>query len=84
MIKNFLDTHGNGFWLHGLGAIAIVLLFWFMCGMPAVGQAINFVLWPGREWLQHRASTIFTWHRTLEWGTPIITGFLTLSLLKLI
>jgi hypothetical protein len=83
-IATFLATHGNGFWLHGLGSIIIVFTFWYMIYQPLTGLVLSTVLWVGREALQHPPLNIFTFHRILEWGTPIITGLLTWGLLTLI
>lgn len=83
MIKDFLEEHGSGFWLHGLGAIGIVLGFWLLFNLPFVGFVSSTALWVAREIEQHDGvKNIWTFHRILEWGTPFITGLLTWSLLS--
>jgi hypothetical protein len=60
MIADFLKGHGSGWWLHMLGAAAIMAVGWWfeslMVGrMPdwfLVAVIINTLLWPIREWWQ--------------------------------
>ncbi len=82
MIKAFLDEHGNGFWLHGLGAVAIMLLFWYK-GWPLwLGFSTSNIIWIVRECIQHPPFDIFTFHRILEWGTPLVAALLMWVLLS--
>lgn len=34
MITKFLNTHGNGFWLHMLGAVAVMAVGWWTGWLP--------------------------------------------------
>jgi hypothetical protein len=81
MIKDFLREHGNGFWLHGLAAVAVVLAFWYFFDMALFGAIVvtGGLFW--REVKQHSLSTVWTFHRILEWGTPLIAALLTWVLL---
>lgn len=83
MIRAFLEEHGSGFWLHGLGAIAIVLLFWYFLDAAWLGFVVSTLTWFFREVLQHSIRTVWTFHRILEWGTPLITGLVVWGLLTL-
>lgn len=82
-MKAFLAKHGNGFWLHGLGAIAITLALWYWFNLPAFGMVLAIGVFIWREIKQHDGlENIFTFHRTLEWGTPLITALITWAIVR--
>ncbi len=89
MIKSFIATHGTGFLLHILGAIAIMLIGWWSgvvefhlwrvwrVDFNIAALVINTPLWPGREVKQRRWSfrAIFTTHALVEWVPAFVVGF---------
>ena len=77
MIRDFLKTHGNGFWLHTLVAVAVMVLA-IGGGNPKSGLAFNLVFWPAREFWQkrHAPRNFFTFHVFLEWGCPVLAALL--------
>jgi len=74
---NFLRTHGNGFLLHMLGAVAIMALGWWF-GHLIAAAFINTLLWPLRELWQkrHAPKDFFTFHVFLEWVPAVAVGWL--------
>ena len=83
MIKSFLSTHGNGFWLHMLGAVALMLVGWWL-GYLLLAFIINTLLWPARELWQKRHAVwdFFTFHVWLEWVPAVATGFIAYGSLR--
>lgn len=86
LIRDFLDEHGSGFWLHILGAVAIALLGWWIGVVEVKGWHIDFNIvalvintlgWPSREaWQHHGFTNIWTAHRVLEWVPAVTVGFI--------
>lgn len=83
MIVASLKEHGNGWWLHILGAVAIMLIGWWLGYLP-VALIINTVLWPARELWQKRKAIrdFFTFHVTLEWLPAVAVGGLLYGVLR--
>ena len=59
--------------LHVIGAVAIMLLGW-ATGFLGLGLAINTLLWPIREIIQHKGFSTSP-QSTLEWHAATVTGF---------
>jgi hypothetical protein len=77
MIVAFIQTHGNGFWLHSLAAVGIMAVGWWF-GHVMYAMAFNTALWPLREAWQkrHAPRDFFRFHPTLEWGCPVAAGLI--------
>lgn len=87
MIKAFFEEHGHGFWLHMLGAVAIMAVGWWV-GVVHVGEwridfrifalGFNTSLWPVRELSQKgwEIRRTLTFHVFLEWFPAVAVGFI--------
>ena len=76
-MNGFLKTHGNGFWLHTLAALAVMAVGWW-AGYLQAALAFNLILWPAREFWQkrHAPQNFPTFHVFLEWGCPVLAALL--------
>lgn len=72
-MKNYLSENWDGWPLH----IAVTVVI-FLCAYYYPGETllvINTIFWPDREATQHEGyANIWTPHRILEWGAPVIVG----------
>lgn len=75
-MSKYLTENWDGWPLHSLIA---GLLMWpaISNSYPLVMLGINIVFWPLREAWQHDGlHNIWTPHRAMEWGAPILTAFI--------
>ena len=74
-MRQYIKDNWDGWPLHG----ALALAFMWAIGTfdpPTVLLALNTVFWPNREADQHEGwQNIWTLHRVIEWGVPILVGF---------
>jgi len=70
----YLKKNWDGWPLHSIIAGAIM---WSGYHYPAETLlAANTIFWPDREATQHDGyANIWTFHRILEWGCPVLVGF---------
>lgn len=81
-MKEYIKENWDGWPLHSLIA---GLLMWpaFSNSYPLLMLIINILFWPSREaWQHHGYRNIWTPHRILEWGAPILTATILYFLLK--
>jgi len=75
MMKQYIRENWDGWPLHGL----LALLFMWAIGRfdpPTVLLILNTVFWIDREATQHDGyKNVWTLHRMIEWGVPMLTGF---------
>lgn len=74
-IKNYLKANWDGWPLHSL---ITGFVFWCIVTFDPVTVLliINTIFWPDREATQHGGyANIWTLHRILEWGCPVLVGF---------
>lgn len=80
-MKKYLIENWDGWPLHSLLA---GLFFWAMASLDpfTVLLVLNTVFWPNREADQHKGYwNIWTFHRVMEWGCPVLVGFVCWALL---
>lgn len=73
MIWDYIKENWDGWPTHT--AVAL-LVFWLFFYWPAETLlAVNTIFWPDREATQHEGyKNIWTPHRILEWGAPVLMG----------
>ena len=90
-IKEFIKTHGSGFWLHTLAAVVIMIvgaemnkvlpykieLFGYVFSYVLMTFIFNLIFWPIRELWQkrHALMRFFTFHVFLEWIPAVVVSF---------
>jgi len=76
-MKQYIRENWDGWPLHG----ALAFLFFALIANydPAtILLILNTIFWPDREATQHEGyRNIWTLHRIIEWGVPLIVGFIT-------
>jgi hypothetical protein len=72
-----MNNQGSGWWLHMLGAAAIMAMGWWL-GWLLFALIINSSLWPVRELWQKRKALrdFFTFHVFLEYVPAVAVGFI--------
>lgn len=76
MMKNYIKENIDGWPLHTAIAIGFLVAGYYR-PMETLLVA-NTIWWPDREATQHGGyRNIWTLHRIMEWGLPMVAGFVT-------
>lgn len=80
-IKEYIKENWDGWPLHSLIAGAFM---WGGFYYPQETLLVaNTIWWPDREATQHDGwGDIWTFHRIMEWGCPVLVGFIIYGVLK--
>lgn len=80
-MKEYIKENWDGWPLHSL--IAVVFIYSLYYYPLETGLVANTALWPDREAAQHDGyANIWTLHRIMEWGCPVVVGFIAYYFLK--